>query len=363
MSFTVVWACLYCGAVTVALLQLLGRERVFVPRVKPAVLDETLLVRPCAGNEPGLADRLSTAGGLRNVVFAIRDSRDGAFPAASLAVERLRARGVHAEILITEARAPNLKAAQLARVVAARPSRFVAVADSDVELPEEIFPRMVGELSARELGAIWAPFVLDAPRGIAGGILNGSLHAFPLLAGLDPTGFVGKVFVARADAIAAAGGFDAVADRLGEDVALARRMHAAGMATAAAATCVRVHGGGGLDRFLRWALVVRAERPLLLLGYPVFIAVTPLAIALLAFARGPLALGAIALVLLMRLLVPFALDPRPDLPSCLAADFVLVYAAARAAIRPRTTWRGRSLRIARGGRLVCESSPEARPQP
>lgn len=357
MSFTVLWACLYCGAVTMALVQLLARGHDYAPLAKPAVLAETLLVRPCAGVERGLADRLSTTGGLHNVVLAVRDRSDSAFPAACLAVQRLRGDGIHAEVVITEAQAPNMKAAQIARVLAARSCRLVAIADSDVELPPDLFPRMAGELSLRGLGALWAPFVLETPRGVAGGILNGSLHAFPLLAGIDPKGFVGKVFIARADALASAGGFDAVCDRLGEDVALARRLHEAGFATGVGSTTVRVSGGAGVERFLRWALVVRAERPLFLIGYPLFIAALPLALLLAIFARGPLALGALSLVVLMRLLLSFALAPRADLLSCLAADFVLVYAAARAAIFPRATWRGRSLRIVRGGRLVCEAAP------
>lgn len=354
------WAGLYCGAATTALFSRLMRERRFVVRATPSALAEILLVRPCAGFEPGLVERLSSTGGAQNVVLAVRDRDDTAFSAVCLAAKRLRDEGVRVEVVLTAARGANQKAAQLAQVLSARSAKLVAVADTDVELSDGLFAELVGELSLRKLGAIWAPFVLDAPRGPGGGILNGSLHAFPLLAGLDPTGFVGKVFVARGEALTAAGGFEAVCDRLGEDVALAKKIRAAGFAIGVARAIVHSHGSAGIDRFVRWALVVRAERPLLLLGYPLFIAATPLAIAVAIAGRDPLTLVAAGLVLLVRMLLPLALDPRAGFGSSLAADFVLLYAAARAAVWPRTIWRGRPLRIARGGRLVSEEACEPR---
>ena len=360
MNFAALWAGFYIGAVGTALATALVRERRFVARAKPSVLEDMLLVRPCAGDEPGLADRLATTGGARNVVIAIRDPSDKAFSAACVAAHRLRRKHVHVEIVLTRARGANQKAAQLARVLARRSAQIVAVADSDVELPEGLFGEMVGELSTRGLGAIWAPFVLAHPEGIGGAVLNGSLHALPLLAGLDPGGFVGKVFVVRGEALAAAGGFDAVRDRLGEDVALARRMRAAGHPTGASRARVEAHGRADADRFTRWALVVRSERPLMLAGYPLFLAATPLAVLLAILGREPLTIAAAGVVLFARLVVWFAVTPRASLLAALGADFLLLYAAVRALVWPRTTWCGRALRLGRGGRLVSEEAREER---
>lgn len=357
-SLLVAWAGVYCGAVMTAFVRLLARERRRVLPATPEILAETMLVRPCAGAEPGLDERLSWSGGARHVVLAVRDRHDTALPAIRRAERRLRADGVHVEIALTSARGPNQKASQLAHVLSSRPSRFVAVADSDVELHDVVIAELVGELGARELGALWAPFVLHA-RGVGGGVLDGSLHAFPLLAGLDGGGFVGKCFVARREALDAAGGFEAVADRLGEDVALARNMRAAGFTTGSARTIVSTRGSAPVDRFERWALVVRGQRPLLLLGYPAVLAAAPLIVALAALSGGTLGWTAATLVLVFRLLVAFAFAPRTGLARSLAADLVLLYAAARAVVWPRTEWRGRQLRIARGGRLVSEEPGEA----
>lgn len=378
----VAWGAFYAGAVGTATLRAAlrgGRGPVPITALSPSDLDATVLFRPCAGAEPGLRDRLASSGGARRVVLAVARRDDGAFDDACAAAERLRAAGVHAEVVITAATSPNQKAGQLARAIAVapRPARFVAIADSDVELESDTVPRLVAELvgagGLAPAGAIWAPFVEARPRGIGGAILSGSLHSFPLLAGIDPTGFVGKLFVVRREILDAAGGFAAVDATLGEDVALARAWRSAGHVTRAASFVARVREREGvratLERFTRWALVVREQRPALLLGYPLFLAALPLALALGVVgvgSRDPAVLAAGLVALAARMTLPFTVariagTPLPSFGSVLASDLALLYAALSATFDRRTSWRGRPLRLGPGGALEDAGDPRERP--
>jgi hypothetical protein len=83
-----------------------------------------LLVRPCAGSEPWLSRTLPSLAAARRSFsvtcrFAVAGPGDGALPAAREAATSLSAAGIDASVVLTAARAPNHKAAQLAAVVAA----------------------------------------------------------------------------------------------------------------------------------------------------------------------------------------------------------------------------------------------------
>jgi len=195
-----------------------------------------------------------------------------------------------------------------------------------------------------------------------------SLHAFPLLAGIDRTGMVGKLFAVRPRALAEAGGFAALRDRLGEDVALARRLRRAGWRVSVAATPA-IHGASGrasgsvVARLSRWVRVVASERPWLLPAYPLLFAPLPLAcIALLVgVVTHDLAyLVSASLVFAARLAVAKrrGLGLRIAVHDAFLADVVLLAAFARTVVTRSFEWRGRSLRLGPGGRLVRAGQEE-----
>ena len=167
------------------------------------------LIRPCAGDEPALARALgSTALAARSfpmaVRFAVASLTDTATPAAEAARGQLRASGLDAEVVVTGARGPNRKADQLARTLDREPcAPIVIVADSDVDLTGLPLDDLVAALASPGVGAVWAtPIEVAASTGAdraSAAVLDASLHAFPLLAALDPRGVVGKLFAVRAD--------------------------------------------------------------------------------------------------------------------------------------------------------------------
>lgn len=341
-----------------------------------------LLIRPCAGAEPQLARTLaSLAGAPRSFEvccrFALESELDAARSAAESAVAVLAARGIDASVVLTHARGPNRKAAQLAAVMAleARPFEVILVADSDVDLAATDLDEIVAPLVlAGGVDAVWAP---PAEHGLGStladrastALLGASLHAFPLLAGLDPRGLVGKLFAVKRGALAEAGGFAAFTEHLGEDMELARRLLARGRSIAVAPVVARSLATGrtwgqSVARFGRWLGVIRAQRPLLLASYPALFFSTPLLLALAAIAApgAPrLSFAAATLTITARLTVAIAAAIASKRPASLGgavvesvlADALLVAAFVRCLRTREVVWRDNVLTIEKTG-LVRE---------
>ncbi len=367
----VLWALLVAGASFTAI----ARAALVRPRERsPERLARAIVVRPCAGWEPGLEERLAQAGGAARVVLAVGSSLDPAATSVHRAARALRAQHLEATVVHTFAAGPNHKADQLARAlarIAPPPEAPIIVADSDLDLARVDLAALVAPLRDPRTGAAWAPPIEAGAietdgDALAHAVLGGSLHAFPLLAGIDLGGVVGKLFAVRAGALEEAGGFGALRERLGEDVALARALRRAGSRVAVAPVFAPAMGSGRsvadvTARLGRWARVVRSERPWLLLSYPLLFA--PLPCALLALVAGVvvrdgLVAGAAALVIASRLAV--ALRGGHGLRDAARADVALLAGFADAVVRRSFHWRGRALRIAPGGRLVEERSSDER---
>lgn len=336
-----------------------------------------LLIRPCAGDEPLLERALvSLRGALCSSPircrFAIADAEDAALPAARRACEALLSAGIDAAIVITGAAAPNRKAAQIEAVLAREGAETILVADSDVDLAGVDLDALTNPLSSGRADAVWAPPVEREPARTFGdrasvALLAGSLHAFPLLAALDERGLVGKLFSIRSDVLHAIGGFASLTQILGEDIEIARRIRERGGSVRVAPFAVRSLASGRtfgqvVQRYARWLVIIRAQRPWLLLSYPALFFASPLLLAISA-ALAPFApltaLAAALLTLTARLLVALvaarAAGRTPSVLAALAdaalADTLLAFAFARA-LRTRTVvWRSTVLTVDRSGAL------------
>lgn len=334
---------------------------------------DVLLVRPCAGADPSLRELLRSTGDMVEargvaVVFAVGSESDPAHPIAVDVADGLRRRGIDVSVRVTTTRGPNHKAAQLETVCRDAGRPFVVVADSDVDLAGLRLGALVAELRWDErTAAVWAPPVespVDPTLGdrLSAAVLGASLHAFPVLVGLDPRGMVGKLFAVRRASVDACGGFGALRNVLGEDVELARRLRERGERVAVAPTIGRARPRGRrvvdvVRRFARWMMVLRGQRPGLLVTYPsLFCATTPLVLACLV-AGGGVAWIAAAAVAISRWLVACAGarragSPLPSIPLLVASDLVLL-AALVLALRTRSVrWRDRSLRLGARGELT-----------
>jgi ceramide glucosyltransferase len=367
--------------------QLQTAQRALAAAGQPATLGRrVVLIRPCAGAEPGLRDnllsiaRVSTGARLR-IVFCVDHVDDGARPIAAEVADQLRAAGLDVRVEIHPPTGPNRKASMLAAVLRehADEHELVVNIDSNVDLDHEgrgfdLDGLLQPVLGPGRVGVCWAPW--SELRGFAGlgpraseAVLGGSLTSFPLLCALHPNGLVGKIWAARIDALDSTGEFAELAGYLGEDLAMAARLRAAGWTIAVAPGIGRARGGQPsfaqvIERFGRWMLVVRGQEPRLLHSYPLFFFATPLVGVIAAFGipgRPELALMALGLAFAARLLVTFAarfwsgrgLRPVPALVDVVLSDLVLMLAWIRAMSRREVEWRGHRLRVEPGGQLTA----------
>ena len=384
-AFALAWALVVAAIETEAIRRALMPRQSALPRPTRA---RALVIRPCAGLEAELDRTLVSFAEARRSFevrcrFALENELDPALPAAGRAVAALDALGIDARVVLTSAAGPNRKAAQLAAVMALEiePFDVILVADSDVDLAGIDLDALVAPLSiAHGPDAVWAP---PSEHGVArttadrasAALLGASLHAFPLLAGLDSRGLVGKLFAVKRGALAAIGGFDAFTAHLGEDMEIARRLLARGGAIAVAPIVARSLASGrswdqAVSRFARWLGVIRAQRPLLLASYPALFFATPaiVAIATITSPAAPgIALTAILIAVVSRVAVALAAARASGRPVGLGravvesalADALLAAAFVRCLRTRRIVWRNSVLKIERTGLIREETRARA----
>lgn len=354
------------------------------PTVRQTVLQRVLLVRPVTGDAPAVVEAMSTmpriAPGLGvRWVAAVASADDPAWPVACRAAATLRAAGIDADAMLTGARGPNRKAEQLAVAADANDGDVIVVIDADVDLASVDLAALVGPLDTsargRPIGVAWSPpvEVRVATLGdrISRAILGGSWQAFAVLSRLDPRLLVGKCFALRREVLDAIGGFAALRLHLGEDFELARRVVSGGWVLHCSPHPVRSLASGRtvadvIDRYARWLWVVRAQRPLRLLAYPLWIAAAPLlVIAGLGMLGVDAAAGAAILgtTLATRGAVAVMATRAGGLPlrgglgiDMWLADVALLWALVRVVGSREVRWADRTLRLGEDGRL--ESGPE-----
>lgn len=366
------WAASYLGTIA----------RVFfasTPRREhlPTIIARVLLVRPCAGAPSWLDATLPTwpKTSVRELrwVAAVQDRADPAWAVAASARQRLSRAKPDVHVVATAAAGPNHKVEQLAFAVEAlgEDRDVLVVADSDVDLAALDLDALMSPLAHPEVAACWCPTIEVAPRTFAdwlsASILAGSLHAFALLATLDSSLFVGKVFAVRMTALASSGGLAALRRHLGEDFELARRLRADGFATAQSPTVARSLARDRdlvalLHRHARWFSVLRAQRPLALVGVPLVVAAAPLLLVAAATiaAIAPIAAIVIATVVVAARLAIAALGHHrcgrrmsvAALLLALPADIVLLAALVRGLTGRSVRWADRTLRLGADGRLA-----------
>lgn len=350
-----------------------------------------VLVRPCAGDEAQLRRTLASLVRARwsfslQVRLTVSETADAASPIARDVAARLGRAGLDARAVVVPPTGPNRKTSQLAGVVdpMLESGRIdgVIVVDSDVDLAGVDLDALVEPLleAGAHVGATWCPPVEQGLGGTPGdrlsaAVLAGSMHAFPLLGTLDAGGLVGKLFAVRGDALRVIGGFSPLVHHLGEDMQLARRLRSHGWAVHMNEQVVQSRASGRsirevFARYVRWLLVIRAQRPHLLPAYPLLLAATPLVLALcLASVRSAPWVAGMALllatagrILVARTAARFAgraSGLRLACADAALADLLLLVAFVRALGPRRVRWRQRVLRLGRRGLLEHEPPDEA----
>ncbi|MBS2031138.1 MAG: hypothetical protein JST54_24770 [Deltaproteobacteria bacterium] len=319
-----------------------------------------LVLRPCEGDEPELAERLRStlqtgyAGEVRLVVghgpALGRVAVEATFIASPPSIDNV-----------------NRKAWHLASALDAVPPRgseLVLAIDADVHVTRALLEALASATQARGVVAAFAPPVQHGrplAARLADAALAGSPHAFLSLAALarltnSTPPMVGCAIAVRPDALNAIGGFRAVLRAIGDDLALASALSTQGRVAVAwaLADCRDPNQGASslVAQLSRWIRVATAHRPHLMWTYALLIAPLPLAalslvvtpwvsVALLA-SRAVLA--AVQRALLYGGVSAALWDP-------LLAE-VTWWAAMLGALGTRAvSWRGRRYRIHRGGAL------------
>ena len=341
-----------------------------------------LLVRPCAGAEPGLLDNLASVRTISTqaqltVVMSVDDPNDGARPVIDAALEQLLAAGLDARADVHTPVGPNRKASMLGQVLRHHEERqwdFVINVDSNVDLDEYPLDELLAPLLRDDrVGAAWGPWSeLRTHPGLgpraSEAVLGASLTAFPLLCGIYADGLVGKIWAARREALAECD-FGSLTHYLGEDLEMANRLRSQGWTIVAASTLGRARGseasfGQVVERFGRWMLAVRGQRPKLLPTYPLFFFATPLVLVLAGlgvYGRPMIALTAASLAVVARVIVTLAaqhwsgrrMGPLRVIAEAGLGDVALGLAWVRALTRRDVEWRGHRLRVESDGRLLA----------
>lgn len=375
-----VWACVSAWlAIGTAIRrhQLTRRGRAFSkPDLGPV---RGVLVRPCAGAEPSLQACLESVLEAKysfslEVVFAVSHADDEAVATIERARKTLGSAGVQSELLVVPPSGPNRKASSIAGVLEGLDDETVLInADTNVDLSDYDLDELVGRIVADpRCGAAWSPFAERHDRPTLGerasiAYLGGALTAFPVLAGLSPRNLSGKLWALRPSAMREAGGYAVLADYLGEDFEMEQRLHEAGFEVAptsnsAWAITPPLTTGESIARVGRWMTVVRAQRPLLLLAYPLLFAHLPLVLPLAAFGMvaAPVIAGTAAgLAIAARLLVATTAGlaarrgwgPLQMLGDVMLADGLTLAGMLRALSTREVVWRDNVLRIGQDGRL------------
>jgi ceramide glucosyltransferase len=338
-----------------------------------------LLVRPCAGAEPGLLDNLVSAGTITSaarltIVMSVDDPKDGARPVIEAALAQLRV-GLAARAEVHPPVGPNRKAGMIGQVLREDDDwDFLVNVDSNIDLTDYPLDELLAPfLRDPRVGATWGPWSeLRLHPGLgpraSEAVLGASLTAFPLLCGIYADGLVGKIWAARREALAECE-FESLTHYLGEDLEMANRLRTHGWGIVAASTLGHARGGEAsfkqvVERFGRWMLAVRGQRPLLLPTYPLFFFATPLVLLLAglgAYGKPMIAMSAAVLAVIGRLIVTLAaqhwsgrrVGPLRALLEAVLGDLALGLAWVRALTRRDLEWRGHRLRVEPDGRLLA----------
>ena len=366
--------CAYYVLVLLAARQFLSRRRQRGPQVgKPPAIS---VLKPLAGDEPGLAENLDSFFRLEypryETLFAARDGLD---PALAIAREvRANYPEVEAHVLVAgESDHPNAKVHSLAAMTAAAEGELLVVSDSDIRADASLLWDLAKDFEDPQVGVVTCPYrAVPGPSpwstlealGMNTEFWSGVLVA-QFLAPMDFA--VGPTMAVRRSCLDAIGGWGAFRDYLAEDFQVGRQARLAGYDVRLSTHVVEHRIGSqplreNLVHRLRWRRSTRRSRPV---GYWGEIFANPVPWALLlpiAAAGAAWSWAALGTCLMLRSLAALLVGggmlrdsqalPRYWMLPLQDALSLLVWAAGL--VGKRIVWRGRSYELAPDGRLRKE---------
>jgi ceramide glucosyltransferase len=301
------------------------------------------------------------------ILFGVSDASD---PAAEL-VEKLQREFPSRAIRLVrceENLGANGKVSSLIQLAAAAKYDFILVNDSDIRVAPDYLRIVIAELQATDTGLVTClyrgvPADTIASRleslGISTDFVPGVLAARQIEGGLHFG--LGSTLALRRKDLEAVGGFEAIADYLGDDYELGKRIADTGLkvelSNATVDTFLPAYSFSGFfSHQLRWARTIRASRPG---GYAGLLVTYTLPWAILCFvlARGAtwawaLFAGAALLRLSMVLVAGVSVLQDKDVPRSLwllpIRDILAVIVWAGGLVGKKIVWRGEEFYLDRG---------------
>ncbi len=355
-----VWCVLAGGFSAVALARLLRRPGP-VPRTQVPVLLLRPVDAPTVQEAENLARPIDYAGPLEQVVLT-----PGRLPLPP---------GVR--WLPSDPSSPNRKVGHLLHALGSLPwqGRVVLVVDADVAVTGALVEGLAAPVAAGAALSTAVPTPVAArglPARAVAGLLRRTHHSFRALHAMSAgaKAVCGKALGLGPGALVE---LEVLADHIGEDLELSKRLHARGLEVALCEVPALVPMGAGtwraaLSRFRRWMQVLSSHRPGLYPTVPLLFTPTwPLLLLSVLTASSTLAAATAALVAVRTLLswrLTVLSTPLPPgegqgegawLSDWLLGEALLLAAFLQSLWHPpRVTWRGRTYTLHSGGRMSPE---------
>jgi ceramide glucosyltransferase len=331
------------------------------------------ILKPLCGMDEGLYENLVSFAEQRypefEIIFAVADPLD----AALQAVERLRRTFPHVRTRVLahgeDDPAANPKVISLQHMLRVARYDHVLVSDSNVRVKEDYLAAIAAEMDDPSVGLVSNMIVGAGATSLGAHCENLHLNTF-VIAGVcmgditDRPVVVGKSMLMRRHELQSLGGFDALRYILAEDYVLGQRYHESGYRVVLSNHQIvtynrRMEMRRFLSRHLRWAQLRRtcALGPFMM--EPLLYA-SPFLAAPMLRAESGACYQACALGLTLRIVLDAACAKRtsgawPTWTSLLfipVKDTLMLGVWSVALVSRRVHWRGHSLRIGSGSRLL-----------
>ena len=290
-------------------------------RFKPAIS----ILKPLCGADPNSYESLRSHCVQEypefEIIFGVSDPDDVVIPIVRRLMQEFPERKMQL-VVCTKTLGSNYKVSNLIQMFPYSSHEYVLVNDSDIHVAPEYLQEVMTEFQDDRVGMVTCAY-----RGIPGSSLGSRLEALGISADFMPGVFaarqlegglhfaLGSTLAFRRKPLLSIGGFESVADYLGDDYELGKRVANTGLKVALAKCVVDHHlpNYSFAEYFrhqLRWARSVLHSRPRGYAGLVLTFGLVWAILTVFAAAAAPWSLYLLALTLVLRFAVAFSVGAR-----------------------------------------------------